>query len=249
MKRITVIICFVLITSSLFSCTSKKSLQQIHDSDVIIQKYGFSGGMADISVDLNNFVDITEMSSQIIECTVIETKNIKVNDLFDLVFTYSIKVDDIFLDTSGKLKNGDVLEIMTTEGYIKAADIYPLMLEKDAERARKLGLFTDRDYKPNEYVLSSSWDAIPMEVGRTYIVYLTDQFFDKQGVYSECGYSYLFDVTESDVYWRSDLILYDLKRSDLITTIQGYISARTGRADQLGWSQYMAEVQAERITN
>ncbi len=242
MKRLTCVICIILLYSSMFSCAPR----QFHEDDIIIQKIGFTGGMAEISVDLNNFVDVTEMSSQIIECTVLETKNISVNDLFDLVFTYSVWIDDIFLDTSGKLRKGDTIDIMTTEGYVRASNICALMRDKDAARAEKLGLYADREYAPNEYVLSSSWDAIPMENGRSYILYLTDQYLEKQDVYSECGYSFLFDVTGKDVYWKSGFIKYDLKKIALIKQIREYIDARTGRADEIGWGKYMSEVQAER---
>ena len=56
---------------------------------------------------------------------------------------------------------------------------------KDTLRAKKFGILQG-EYADNEYIRCSTWGAIPIEVGKSYILFLTDEYYEKDTDNREC---------------------------------------------------------------
>ena len=141
-------------------------------------------------------------------------------------FKYSVKVLDIIMDVDDSLKIGDTITVSSSEGIMKASEAAELV--KDDPVAKKLNILQG-EYSDNEYITSSTWDAVPIEVGKTYIMFITDRYLETEGLYSESGRSFLFECDNS-------------KTDDIIEKIKAQAALRTGRADEVGASQYMTEL-------
>ena len=94
---------------------------------------------------------------------------------------------------------------------MKASDAAAILRYPMTYRGEKTltGTYTDSDY-----ISSSQFNAVPMEAGGTYIVYLSSDSLETYGYYREIGYSYLYEVVGEDIYTGSDRILSELTLAD-----------------------------------
>jgi len=205
----------------------------------IVETYGYIEPMGSQIADVNNYEAITELSSQIVLCEVKNLLDVSVTDIGLFSFRYEIVISDIFLDVGDRLEIGDTVQITSSEGILKAADAADLIA--DTPRAKKLGILQG-EYTDEDYVISSTWNAIPIEVGNCYLMYLDDDYLETEGVYAESGRSYLYEYHDQSVYSGRDMIKNDSTLTEIMETVGGYISTRTGRADEIGDTAYMLEL-------
>ena len=134
---------------------------------------------------------------------------------------------------------GDIIPVTSSEGIMKASEAAKMI--KDSPRAKKFGILQGK-YNDNDYITSSTWDAIPIEVGKTYIMFITDRYYADEGVYAESGRSFLFEVEEQSVYSSRAMTRNKKTTNDIVSEILAQIEVRTGRADEVGVDQYMIEL-------
>jgi len=103
-------------------------------------------------------------------------------------------------------------------------------------------VFLQGEYADNEYIISSVNDAIPVEVGKSYIMFLTDRYLETEGKYGEMGREYLFEYTNGRIYRGKSMTVNEKNFDQTLSEIKAQISLRTGRADEVGWNQYMFEL-------
>ncbi len=237
MKRVLFILLLVVSTVVIFcSCNSK----DIDSEMIIVEEFGYTEPtMSNSIADVNNIEAVTELSSQVVLCTVKSLKSVSLNEINLFSFRYEVEILDIYMDTSDVLQKGDTIEVLSSEGLLKASKAAELVA--GTERAKKYGILQD-SYSENEYIRSSTWNAIPIEVGKTYIMYLEDEFLEDEGVYAECGYSFLYQITDDTVYGERTMTVNSASKKQLISDIKDAIKNRTGRADEVGDSQYMTEL-------
>jgi len=206
----------------------------------IVENFGYkSNDMALLIADTNFIEAITEMSTQIVLCSVDSLNNVAFHETGTIEFRYDIKIEKIYMDVGNKLNEGDTVPLSTTEGILKGIDF--LALVKDSSRAKKLG-YAYRTYGDDEYITSSMYDAIPIETGRKYIMYLTDDYLDEYNVYAEIGNEFLYDVTDAVLYKNLDYNKMDISFKELEKQILTDIENRTGRADEIGADAYIEEL-------
>ncbi len=130
----------------------------------------------------------------------------------------------------------EAVETTQSENIERAAELIA-----DTPRAKKLGILQG-EYTDEDYIISSTWNAIPVEVGNCYLMYLDDDYLVSEGVYAESGRSYLYEYHDQVVYSGRDMIKIESSLSEILETVSGYISMRTGRADEIGDTAYMMEL-------
>ncbi len=159
-------------------------------------------------------------------------------------FGYTAEIRKIYHDSAQSLKTGDSISLHSTEGIMKAADAAALIEYPLTFKGKKILTGT---YGDSDYILSSQWNAVPMEVGKTYILYLSSETLQQRGYYTECGYSLLYETDGERIYtgtdrerfksgiWReeSDRTLADVEKE-----IEDQLAARKGYVDELGYDLY-----------
>lgn len=239
MKRFTnnislfiILICGIL----LIACSSNSKVSD----RIIVQQYGFKTlEMADAIAELNTIESITEISSNVVLCKVIKLNNVSVTQTNQLDFEYEVQIEKVYLNANNLLNDGDIITISSSEGIIKGSEFNKLI--KDSKHANKFG-YANIEYKENEYITSSYYDAIPIEVGKTYIMYLTDRYYETYKVFAESGRMFLYEYTDEVVYSGSEFLKNDLSFEELETQIYNAIKNRTGRADEIGYHSYLEEL-------
>lgn len=200
----------------------------------IVGTFGFSRNDALSFSSVDYTVDIiTEVSSHI---AAVEIVGVKYGALEELSadFKYEARVVKEFLDTTDTVKKGDILLIQCNEGIMPAADAQTLMADTGAE------LYLTGEYGENDYIVASNHDALPVEVGKTYLMFLTDDYLEAHGMYAECGSQYLFE-------YRGGLFpsLYaenDDAAAVTLDDVKSAVKNRTGRADEIGMEAYIREL-------
>lgn len=222
-QKILPVIAAMIITCVMSSCGNASKA----DERVIVKEFGYSAqSMTSEVADVNNLEAVTELSSQAIKCEIVSLDDASVNEMGQINFKYSVKVLDIIMDVDDSLKIGDTITVSSSEGIMKASEAAELV--KDDPVAKKLNILQG-EYSDNEYITSSTWDAVPIEVGKTYIMFITDRYLETEGLYSESGRSFLFECDDSNT-------------DDIIEKIRAQAQLRTGRAVEVGASQYMNEL-------
>ena len=210
----------------------------------IVETFGYIEPMGSQVADVNNYEAITELSSQVVLCEVKKLLDVSVTDVGLFSFRYEIEISDILLDVGDRLEIGDTVQITSSEGILKAVDAAELIA--DTPRAKKLGILQG-EYTDEDYIISSTWNAIPIEIGNSYLMYLDDDYLETEGVYAESGRSYLYEYHDQVVYSGRDMIKIESSLSGILETVSGYISMRTGRADEIGEAAYLLELQDRQI--
>lgn len=201
----------------------------------IVGRFGFSREDSLSFTSIDYTVDIiTEVSSHIVAVEVVSVKYGALEELSG-DFKYEVRVLKEFLDTTDTVKKGDTLLVQCNEGIMPAADAQVLMADTGAE------LYLTGEYEENDWIIASNHDALPVEVGKTYLMFLTDDYLEAHGMYAECGSQYLFEYKGGlfpSLYAEnadaSPVTLDDVKSA---------VKKRTGRADEIGMEAYIRELQ------
>lgn len=233
MKRIA----FLLITIFLLSSCNMQSEAQTTKN--IVEEFGFVDMLADEIADINSMEAITEISSQIILCEVKDRTEMIWTETNMFNFTYEVEVIEVYLDTHDNLEPGDIITVSSSEGLVPAKEAAEIVSE--TPRAQKLGILQG-EYNDNDYIRCSAWDAIPIEVGKTYLMYLDDCYLEREGKYAESGRTYLFEYADNAVYQKRNMEDTGLSFHEILTQVKDHIDKRTGRADEIGYYPYLEEL-------
>lgn len=238
-KAIYLVPALTILISMMSSCGVMPN--QVNDGErIIVEEFGYiNPSMSSQIAEVNNLEAVTELSSHIIKCKIKSLDDITYTDVHLFSFEYSVEVIDIMLDVNGTLESGDIISVTSSEGIIKAAEAAAMI--KATPRAKKLGILQG-EYQDNEYITSSTWDAMPIEVGKTYIMFITDRYLADEGVYAESGRSFLYKVEEQTVFSGRTMAANEQSTNAILNDIISQIEVRTGRADEVGATQYMMEL-------
>lgn len=223
-----------------FSDCGSASIKNDSDRNIVYE-FGYKELMGYMIADVNNLEAICEISSQVIQCDVLSVDNVIYTDNNLFNFEYTVEIENILLDTSSQLNVGDKISVTSNEGVMKAADAAD-MIASDP-RSIKLGILQG-EYGDNDYITCSTWDAIPIETGKSYIMFITDDYLEAEGVYAETGYSYLFEYSDNTVHNSRAASLNSNSTDDILQAIEAQLELRTGRVDEVGFYQYVDELGA-----
>ncbi len=239
MKKRKILPCLIAALTITCFAGSCENVSQVDDR-VIVKEFGYSAqSMTSQVADVNNLEAVTELSSQVIKCEIVSLDDASVNELGVLSFKYSVKVLDIIMDINDSLEIGDTITVSSSEGIMKASEAAELM--KGNATAKKLNILQG-EYNDNEYITSSTWDAVPIEVGKTYIMFITDWYLESEGLYSESGRSFLFEYDGQNVVHERSAVMSQKSTDDIVDEIKAQVELRTGRVDEVGAAQYMNEL-------
>ncbi|MBQ3126546.1 MAG: hypothetical protein IJC15_05690 [Clostridia bacterium] len=253
---ISILIAFIIAgTISLASCSQNGDL---FDDTNFVREYGWIDGtqvMGSPVADTNNPEAVAELSSQVVICEINALERAIVNGVGDLHFYYTATVKEILFDRDDALSVGDTITISSSEGIISANTAKALY--NNSAYSQKYGVLQGT-YAPNEFVRSSFDNAIPIQAGETYLMYLTDRYFLQEKVYAENGGQFLYLIQNNKVYTGRNGEKNSLTLGKLKQEVGAQMAARTGRADEIGHSAYLTELgqkqqeakkQAEKNTN
>ena len=168
---------------------------------------------------------VTEHATQIIACRVervLEEKYIAGD--FAWQFTYVVSILDIYLDLHGRMRVDDVAEVVMHEGMMTAKKAWRIMCEEDNPILPPL--FTPELYGDGDWVTSTYYDAIPVEVGKTYLMFLNDGILEKTGCYNEIGDAFLYEYEGDTVYVGANMRKSESTTAQIIEMIKDQIEKR-----------------------
>ncbi|MBQ8576748.1 MAG: hypothetical protein IJ449_02095 [Clostridia bacterium] len=221
---------------------AESEVVETEESRVIIGEFGFKdiSSLSSPIADINNIEATVELSTQLVLCKVVGLNEVVVTSTNAFAFHYEIEILDILMDVNQNLNIGDIVEISSTEGIIQASKAAELIT--DDARAKKLGILQNGPYADNEYIRSSQYDAIPIEYGKTYVMFLNDGYLENEGLYAESGLEFLYEYSDSEVYYHRKAEKESRDLEKLLSDLRMNISNRTGRADEIGHSDYIWEL-------
>lgn len=212
----------------LTSCAAEKN---------IVAEFGFTTDDSGLNFTGLEYTPeiIAEISSHVVACEIVEIESGAISgDVLTADFKYEVRVVEEFLDTTDAVNVGDYLLVQCNEGLMPAAEAQKLMEFSGALR------YLTGEYGENDYIRCSNHGALPVEVGKTYLMFLTDDYYEDYEMYVECGRQYLFEYDKNGLYAEND----DAKGLS-VNDIKTAIGSRTGRADEIGRDAYILELQAE----
>ena len=156
------------------------------------------------AIDVRDINAVTNAASQIVLCRIEELKKVSLDYMFaQLSFEYEVIIEDIYMDVSNMLKTGDKVTVSSIKGIITGNE-YKKLAASAYSRTRASSHvmeYSSREYEENEYILSSSFDSIPFEAGKKYIMYLRDDYVEQDNFYSETGYEFSYEYTDGILYY------------------------------------------------
>ena len=181
------------------------------------------GNLIEWAIDVRDINAVTKSASQIVLCRIEKLEKVSLDYMFaELNFEYEVIIEDIYMDVNNILKTGDRVTVSSIKGIITGNE-YKKLAASAYSKTRAFSHvqeYSNREYEENEYILSSSFNSIPFEVGRTYIMYLTDNWIEKNNCYYETGYEFAYEYTEGTLYYgieykRMDIDIIELKEQIL----------------------------------
>lgn len=207
-----------------------------------VKEYGWEDGssvMGSPIADTNTPEAVAELSSQVVICEITALDRAIVNEIGDLHFYYTATVKEILYDRDSIFAIGDSITVSSSEGVLPANAAKALY--QDSAYAKKYGVMQG-EYGINDYVRSSFDNAIPIQDGETYLMYLTDRYFAREKVYAENGQQYLYLCKDNTLYVGREGIKTDVTLEKMKVQVSKQMAARTGRADEIGHSAYLNEL-------
>lgn len=244
MKHLLIAILFFTMIVSATSCSfipvTEENIEP-HEERVYVQEFGTDPAQMGTSISgLDTWAEVTEMASHIFIGHIKDVKHVSVLETNDLWFHYDVEVIDILMNTHEPLEIGDRITVSATEGVLRASEAKALI--GDSARAQKFGILQNESYADNEYVRASACNAIPIEVGKTYLMYVTDQYLEEEGLYAHMGRSHLFECNDNEVRIGRTFNLAESSFDEILTEAKTLIAQRSGQADILGYTGYIQAV-------
>lgn len=240
-SMLTMLTVFALCAMLFCSCSQTEEYDPWEGKNIVKSDVQ-SGELTSWMADTREFDAVNELSTQVIKCKVKGINKLETTVMGTISFKLDVEVEDIYLDIGDQLNVGDSIVISTNNALMTANDVLEKLSVSDA---RNYNILQDGPYGENDYVLYSAFDGTPMELNGSYIIYLTDRYFDSEGVYADIGYSHVYAIKDSGIYVGDDITKSDMNERELIKFVKDGIEARTGRVQEVGEDQYLSEL-AER---
>lgn len=245
MKKIFLFFVVCLVASS--CACSAPDYTPLDGKNIVKSEIHKEFSMSSWIADVTTFDAVNELSTQIVKCKIVEIDYLEPTVFSTISFKYNVEIEEIYLDVGKRLSVGDVVTVSSNNGIVKASEAEKLF--KNSAAASKYGILQDGPYAENDYIVYSMFDGIPIEVGNTYVLYLTDDYLDTENVYADIGYSYSYVITDSGVYGGADIVKLNMNEEELRNLVKKGISKRTGRVQEVGRNQYISELAAEQKSN
>ncbi|MCQ2425986.1 MAG: hypothetical protein MJ070_07560 [Lachnospiraceae bacterium] len=241
--------CLVLIVCALPIAGMLKKSTENPEKEFVY--YNFYDGSVGATFPVFYTLDfITETSSQLIECEVLSLDDwYLLKDMGDFVFTYSVRVNRIVYDSAGSIRVGDTIRVQSSEGMLPASEAREWYAEAEAKYGTPFP--EDAEYGEHQYMAQASL-SFPIEVGKTYLMFLDDPYVESDGVYAETGEYLLYLIEDGKVYvgdpnGNPEPVLSDQTYEELLTELTAHAEKRTGLADEIGFYPYRALVEQGKV--
>ncbi|MBQ4042616.1 MAG: hypothetical protein IJD06_01375 [Clostridia bacterium] len=202
---------------------------------------------------------ITELSTRIVVCTLREREVQKWDAANGFQSLYTAEIDEILMDVRGTLAAGEIIRFSSYEGLIPvhqaSAAMETMPASASTQRSRELTALL-RAAPEDSFVLSSGHDGIPLVVGNTYLVYLSDWGMEPyrkemgsdivlieepDDFFTESGLSHMYELRRGKVYRGRDTVPMEITEKQLKEQIRDHISRRTGIAHEIGVFPYLQQ--------
>lgn len=207
-----------------------------------IKEYGWKNTdnlMACPFVDLNTVEAVTEYSCTVILGEVTAIHDVVANEMGDFVFYYTVAIQEVLYDRDQNKTVGEELIVSSTEGVLLANEAKALLA--NSLHAKKYGILQG-EYGENDYIRCSYYDAIPIQVGETYLMYLTDRYYAEEAVYAEIGQQYLYLCRDNTLYGGREGEKLSVTLPEMKKQVEKQMAQRTGRADEIGHNAFLYEL-------
>lgn len=151
-----------------------------------------------------------------------------------LRLTHRLNAETVLFDRDGRLEDGASFEMHGLNG---AATIGALAaVHAQPERIEAAG------HDAEAYYIASECGAIPIEVGHTYLLFLT--YDAEDAVYLPVGYEFQCEYIDGRLVSGDGMTKWrpDYNYEEILTAVE----ARTGRADEIGADAYRKEAYARK---
>ena len=248
MKRIVILLILLL---SLNACTEVYPPQ----SNIYVYDVGYNP----VPDKRGTRETVTELSTQIVVCTLRKREIVRWDAANGFQSLYTAEIGDVLMDVRGTMAVGDEIRFSSYNGLIPAAEAAEFLEETDgyANRAEWQKLASDLRAAPEDsFIRSSGYDGIPLAVGNTYLLYLSDwgmePYRKEMGTdialiegpddfFTESGLSHMYELRRGKVYRGRDTALMEITEKQLKEQIRDHISRRTGIAHEIGVFPYLQQ--------
>jgi hypothetical protein len=225
------------IAMSLFSCSQDiKSIPNIQEKN-IIANLGFTPG--DNSLTYGSEVtkeDVLEISNIWVLAEIIDSTKVNFDSLMGIInFEYAAEIKKIYYSTNSDISVSNIITISSNSGIISANELQDMA--GSSAHAQKFG-YLNGEYTDNDYFISSSFNKIVLEVGKQYIIYLTDSTKESYGVYTDRSYGFVYEYSDGHLYSEIDRKESSKTIEMLEQEIYEEASNRTGIVEEIGISGY-----------
>jgi len=156
--------------------------------------------------------------------------------LHDLYFTYELEIGEVLFDTTGTLTSGGKIAMSSGEGAHTLAELKPKLDYTGSVYIPKY----QGEHPDSDWVLAAQHLATPIEVGRTYLLFIDEGGED--AIWIENGREFLWETADGMLIKGDGLSKW--RDAYSLNEVRGVIAARTGRCDEIGEQAYISEVKA-----
>ncbi len=189
-------------------------------------------GEGDLLYNTNTLEGAVECADLIIVGTVAKIVDITYDEHDDPKFTYEIVPSDVFYDRNGRIdnssKNAPLLLSIRHCGYISAKEYQAEI--KENFRADKFGI-AKGEYTDNDYVAFYEMGGLIFEEGKSYILFLNDENYEKDKDFSLATYTQNFEVNGSKLTALSTETTSPPTLKQFKKDLSAAIEKRTGELD------------------
>jgi hypothetical protein len=170
------------------------------------------------------------------------TRTVSGNDdenpyVWTLNYSYSATAEEVLFAREGDVKQGDALSFSAGSGMVRINDLKHLL---PPQEVTALGIDLHRQYSDSDYIATAKGNTIPIEVGKTYLVFLNEEY----GYYSDCGFGELYECDGEAVYAGWDMKRSETSSAELIGQTRARIEARSGIFDEMSMYERLEYIKA-----
>ncbi|MBQ2707274.1 MAG: hypothetical protein IJF67_03340, partial [Clostridia bacterium] len=236
MKRLLVMLVLMLLVSG---CADTDLIVPVRNVAIDWRKDIYSPSMMiSWAIKWEELPDVVEISDAAVIATVTELTHAELTREFhDLYFTYQLEIGEVLFDTTKMLSNGGSIAMSSGEGALTLAELKPKLDYTGSVYIPKY----QGEHPDSDWVLATQHDATPIEVGRTYLLFLDRN--PEDAVWIENGHEFIWEIAD-DRLIRGDGLSKWYAEEYTLEEVRAVIAARTGRCDEIGEAAYIAEVKA-----
>ena len=164
-------------------------------------------------------------SDFLVRCRVIGCEGVRCDDSGNFRFTYDVGVTEVLMGQGDAPAPGDRIDVLSTEGVLSAAEAVERHRSSDV---RDRIAAAAASYGDRAFVICSESDAIPIEVGRTYLMFLSSDA--PKGQYAEVGASCLYEIDGQTVRQGRRRLTCECSADELIGDLRALAAEKAADA-------------------